>query len=218
MRRRGIDRSTPVSPARSRRVRSRHPEVLVTCASHTLRSIAALVAISIILPASLRAQQPIPAPPSATLAPYRAPVIALVQPAPFGTAGTTTGAGSVPQDRPVVVFRFAAGESDDPLDVGSFVVAVDGVDRTAAFQVTATQAWGPLVDAVALARGQLAVGPHRVAARICSTRHACTTTEAQLLVVPGLTPIASADSSLKRTLLRRALGTLGEATRKLILP
>jgi hypothetical protein len=58
----------------------------------------------------LGAQQP-PASPPATNAPvlaaYRAPTIALVQP-PAG--------GSVPQDKPVVVFRFAAGEPDDPID------------------------------------------------------------------------------------------------------
>ena len=52
----------------------------------------------------LEAQQPaasqqpqLPATPSAVLAPYRAPVLALVQPA----------TGTVTQDKPVVVFRFA---------------------------------------------------------------------------------------------------------------
>jgi hypothetical protein len=193
--------------------------VLVTCASHTLRSIAALLVVGMTLPASLRAQQPIPAPPSATLAPYRAPVIALVQPAPFGTAGLTTGAGSVPQDRPVVVFRFAAGEPDDPLDVGSFVVAVGGADRTALFQTTASQAWGPLASAEQLARGELTAGVHRVVARICSTRGTCATAEAQLLVVPGVVgPAATDETKPAHSGARRVLRVVLSATRKLLLP
>jgi hypothetical protein len=77
-------------------------------------------------PSQGSAQQPVPAPaPSSSPAPaYRPPALALVQPA----AG-----GSVPQDRPVVVFRFAAGEPNDLIDVRSFAVAVDGHDRTQLF-------------------------------------------------------------------------------------
>ena len=155
-------------------------------------------------------QQPqLPATTSAVLAPYRAPVLALVQPV----------TGTVTQDKPVVVFRFATGEADDPLDVGSFVVAVDGTDRTALFHTTAVQAWGPLASETQLARGELAAGTHRVVARICSTRGACSAAEATLLVLPGIVDDAKTVApDIKRSLLRRALGALGQATRKVLIP
>ena len=202
----------------------------MTCAHHSITrtSIALLVVATLAAPA--RAQQP-PAPlpvplptpssPSSTadaLAPYRAPRIALAQPA----AAEAGGGGSVPQDRPVVVFRFAAGEPDDPLDVRSLAVAVDGTDRTALFQTTATpaggQAWGPLADDAAIRRGQLAAGVHRVVARICSTRGACGTTEVQVLVVPGLTASGGASADEPKSAARRVLGAVLTATRKLLLP
>jgi len=121
---------------------------------------------------------------------------------------------------PVVVFRFAAGEADDPLDVRSFIVAVDGADRTALFQTTAAQAWGPLADDAALAKGELAAGLHRVVARICSTRGACATADEQVLVIPGMAapPSNASTAHVKRSLVRRALGALGEATRKILIP
>jgi hypothetical protein len=124
----------------------------------------------------------------------------------------------VPQDRPVVVFRFAAGEADDPLDVRSLVVAVDGIDRTALFQTTAAQAWGPLADGESIARGQLAAGQHRVVARICSTRGACSTVEAQVLVVPGPANAAAAEKAGPESTKRRLLGAMLSATRRLLLP
>lgn len=164
-----------------------------------------------VAPATAWAQQPAgPVP----FAPYRAPLIALVQPA------MSNGAGTVPQDRPVVVFRFAAGEADDPLDVRSFVVAVDGVDRSALFQVTASQAWGPLASADQLARGELPPGAHRVVARICSSRGACADAEAQLLLLPG--PVAPNDDAGsepgKRGRAQRVIDAVLSATRKLLLP
>ena len=172
---------------------------------------------------SLVAQSPTsPSGTTATLTPYRAPLIAMVQP-PVATAG---GSGSVPQDKPVVVFRFAAGEADDPLDVGSFVVAVDGADRTPLFQTTASQAWGPLTDADAIRRGAFAAGPHRVVARICSNRGACALTDAQVMVAPtpGLAqPMADTattpeDKTTRTPLVRRALGMVLDAARKLLQP
>jgi len=93
---------------------------------------------------------------------YRGPSIALVQP----PAGAT-----VPRDKPVVVFRFMRGETADLIDAGSFTVTVDGVDRSTNFQVTADEAWGPLGPTGG--DSALAVGPHKVAARICSVRGAC---------------------------------------------
>ena len=177
-----------------------------------------LLVASALMPAPSGAQQPTPVPSAATLAPYRAPTIALVQPPSSAIAGGGV-TGSVPRDRPVVVFRFVAGEPDDPLDARSLVVAVDGVDRTALFRTTTSEAWGPLASDADLERGALEPGPHRVAARICSARGTCGGTEAQVLVVPGLTSDAKdASDSRKRSFVRRALGVLGEATRKILIP
>src|SRR3712207_547682 len=66
---------------------------------------------------------PAPGPPSGQVPPsgaYRTPSLALVQPASGGT---------VPQDKPVVVFRLMQGDASDPIDARSFVVTVDGQDR-----------------------------------------------------------------------------------------
>lgn len=129
------------------------------------------------------AQQPAPPPPAPQAppvagAPYRAPMIALVQPANGGT---------LPQDKPVVVFRFSQGEAADPIDAGSLAVTVDGRDRTSLFRVTAAEAWGPIADDAP----PLAAGPHQVTARICSTRGACAAVGATLIAVAdpgGLSP------------------------------
>ena len=82
---------------------------------------------------------------------------------------------ALPADKPFVVFRFAPGEPDDPVDVSSFRATVDGVDRTARFHVTASQAWAALGDSAASPPGaaMLPVGSHTVNARICSARGAC---------------------------------------------
>lgn len=135
-----------------------------------------LVATHVVHAVPLVSQQP------PELTPYRAPVIALVQPASGGT---------IPQDRPVVVFRFAPGEPGDPLDAASFRVAVDAVDETARFQVAATEAWGAIGPAAADPRA-IAPGPHQIAARICSTRGACASLDATVTVLP---PRTAADSS-----------------------
>lgn len=195
----------------------------MTCARSFLISAALGAACITLAAAPLSAQAPVTTPsvspvvPSASLAPYRVPVIALVQP-----ALPPAGAGTVPLDRPSLVFRFAAGEPDDPLDVRSLVVAVDGVDRTALFQTAATQAggqaWGPFAPDEAVKRGQLAVGAHHVAARICSARGACTTAEAQVLVVPGLAITAPDDAAAPQNARQRVLGAVLSATRKLLLP
>ncbi|HEY2854902.1 MAG TPA: hypothetical protein VGJ18_18740 [Gemmatimonadaceae bacterium] len=42
------------------------------------------------------------------------------------------------------MFRFATGDSSDPIDTHSFAVAVDGKDRTALFQEAGDVAFGPL--------------------------------------------------------------------------
>jgi hypothetical protein len=100
--------------------------------------------------------------------PYQAPAVILAYPA-RGTA--------LPADKPVVLFRFAPREADDPVDIASFRATVDGIDRTAQFRVTSSEAWGSLGDTTAT-RGTpvtvgVATGPHTVAARVCSARGAC---------------------------------------------
>lgn len=110
--------------------------------------------------------------PSAPVSPYRAPIIALAQP-PDG--------GTVPQDKPVVVFRFTSGEPEDPIDVRSLAVSVDGKDHTSLFQMTAAEAWGPLSSGTQV----IDIGGHEVVARICSARGACSTTTALITVGPA---------------------------------
>ena len=137
-------------------------------------------------------------------------MIALVQP---------LDGGMVHQDRPVVVFRFAPGETSDPIDVGSFMVSVDGVDRSALFQRASGEAWGPLA---ALANADsLVPGVHRLSARICSARGACSAVQATVNVLPPLIPAvpdpaapASAGRSRKQRLLDAALS----AARRLLVP
>lgn len=124
---------------------------------------------------AVRAQQP----DEPAVAPYRAPVLALVQPAEGGT---------VPQDRPVVVFRFAAGEPDDPIDLRSFAVSVDDRDRTALFRIAGNDAWGPLAAAPAT----IELGPHELEARVCSARGACASAKATITVGPPGPPGPSA--------------------------
>lgn len=131
-------------------------------------------------PTALAAQQPPPTP-------YRSPTIALVHPAHTGT---------VPRDRPVIVFRFAPGESDDPIDARSFAVTVDGVDRSARFQVASHEAWGSMAGAPET-DATLDTGPHAVAARICSVRGSCATTAATVIVDAGATAKSDAPPDKK---------------------
>ena len=114
-------------------------------------------------------------PPGGPMAAYRAPTIALAQPA----AG-----GSIPQDRPVVLLRFAPGEAADPIDAASFAVTLDGEDRTAGFHVSAADAWGPLVSRTQ--EPALRLGSHSLEARICSVRGACATTTTAIIVHRGV--------------------------------
>ena len=189
-----------MTPSRSRSLR-----VLVATAL--------AVAVSTLVP-TLGVQQPAPVPPSpgspapqspppAAIAAYRAPVIALVQPA---------GGGTVPQDKPVVVFRFAQGEATDPLDARSFAVSVDGEDRTALFQVAAAEAWGPLADGA----HALAAGAHQVTARICSARGACAAVSATVTIVPPQQAGASTAASGSRR--ERLIDLVLQAARRLLTP
>ena len=154
--------------------RSQHRQWKSRSAITTLTT--ALVLVGYLLDGST---QP-PVPPgdwgaSATsLPPYRAPALSLVQP-PAG--------GRLPQDRPIVVFRFAPGESGDPIDAQSFSVTVGGENRSGLFQVAASEAWGPLAPAAAGQAEAMAPGVHAIAARICSVRGACAEVSAMVTVV-----------------------------------
>lgn len=173
------------------------------------RTPAARIAVAIVVGSLARTAhaQALPAPPPPT-ATYRTPLLNLVQPA---------SGGSVPQDKPVVVFRFAQGESDDQIDLRSFSVAVDGRDVSAGFQIAGSDAWGPLMprsDAE-----PLAVGAHELSAQLCSARGACAIARATVTVMPPLisgslqsNTNARATTSLKRKILDAALN----ATRRLL--
>ena len=141
----------------------------------------------------------------AALPPYHPPVLALAQP-PAGTG--------LPQDRPVVVLRFAQGEPNDPIDVGSFAIAVDGRDRTRQFQVTASEAWGTL--AAPDDDSEIEAGAHQLAARICSARGACTALSATVSIVPPTVGGAPDEPSDSRR--RKLLTTLLDALRKILTP
>ncbi|NUR35737.1 MAG: hypothetical protein HOQ30_17165 [Gemmatimonadaceae bacterium] len=179
--------------------------------SPTTRIVAAAIACG--LPRLLQAQSaPTPAQQAVPqLAPYRTPVIALVQPASGGT---------VPQDKPVVVFRFAQGEPDDAVDAKSFAVSVDGVDVTGGFQVVGGEAWGSLADASpATGASPITPGAHQVIVRICSERGACGSASASVSVISSAQQSAilpSGNTAMsKRT---RLLDLVIRATRKLLLP
>jgi hypothetical protein len=114
-------------------------------------------------------------PPALAASPFHPPpTIAMVQPHP---------GGAIPQDKPVVMFRFAAGEPDDPIDVASFTVALDGEDRTAGFQLSGSEGWGPLGAGLHEA---VALGSHALEARICSARGVCATTLTAIMVRRGV--------------------------------
>lgn len=152
-----------------------------------------LVAIAATLRAAPASSAQQPGVPVAPPPPYRTPALILAQPADGGT---------VPADRPVVVFRFAPGEMTDPIDALSFVVAVDGVNRTERFQITSGEAWGP-IDDPSLASAT----SHDVRARICSVRGTCsvvrgvvstTPTDALLRSTPRITAAASKAAPIQR--------------------
>jgi hypothetical protein len=116
-------------------------------------------------------------------APYRAPALALAAPA---------RGESLPQDKPAIVLRYARGERDDPLDLASLVVLVDGEDRSAQFHADTTEAWGS-VDPLArgASAGQaLALGVHQLTARICSSRSLCTDLRETITIEPSVVSVA----------------------------
>jgi hypothetical protein len=135
---------------------------------------------------------------------YRAPVIALVQP-PAGQ--------SLPQDKAVIILRFAVGEPSDQLDASSFGVWVNGANRAALFQVAGTEAWGPLSDPKS---GSLAPGVYQVTARICSTKGVCGSTSATVTVVTSEATSAATDQGVSRR--QRLIDLLLAGVRRLVGP
>ena len=112
--------------------------------------------------ASLVAQQ-------ATSAIHGAPTVVLAYPAP---------GVSVPGDNPSVVFRYVVGDASDPLDLRTFRVLVDGVDRTSHFRATAEAAWGTIVPSP-----EAGIRAHDVRARVCTIRGACAEVSAVVTVI-----------------------------------
>jgi hypothetical protein len=110
------------------------------------------------------------------------------------------------------MFRFAPGDSTDPIEVRSFTITIDGKDRTALFQLARDEVWGPLVPAEDTP--SLAPGAHVFSARICSIRGACGQVSGSVLVAaaPALQGKASVDR--KRTFIDLLLG----AAKKLLSP
>jgi hypothetical protein len=144
-------------------------------------------------------------PPPVALTPYRPPALALVQPA----AG-----GSVPQDRPVVVFRFAPGEPNDPTDPESFAVTVDGEDRVSLFQISSNEAWGPLAASRDGGGPSISVGAHQVVARLCSERGVC----AEVVTTVTVAPAATASDKPVEERRKAVIRVLLDAARKLLNP
>ena len=140
------------------------------------------------------------------LAPYRLPVIAISQP----------GEGiALPDDKPVIVLRFASAEPLDPLDALSFLLTVDGEDRTALFQLAQGEAWGPLASAGEL----LSAGQHEVRARICTGHGVCGSAKATVNIVPAssLAQLSTGASSSKTSQRRgRVFDAVLQAVRVLI--
>ena len=135
---------------------------------------------------------------------YHPPMLALAQP---------QNGGSVPQDRPVVVFRFAPGDSTDAVDARSFTITVDGKERSAGFQAAHDMVWGALAPPDE-APG-LSAGAHAIVARICSVRGACGDVSATVMVtVAGAADANAPAPNRKRTVLDLVLAAL----RKLLLP
>lgn len=174
-----------------------------TPAAHAL---AAIMACG--LPRLLQSQTiAAPTPGAPTIASYRLPAIALVQP---------QDGGAVYQDRPVIILRFTAGEPTDPVDVTSLAVSVDGVDRSKLFQTSGSDAWGPLAPSAA-SDPPLALGGHRITARICSQRGACAMTQATVLAIPNAATATSAPATA-RSIHQRMLDAALNAARRILTP
>jgi hypothetical protein len=139
----------------------------------------------------------------------RVPVIALVQP-PDG--------GTIPLDRPVLLFRFAAADPSEPLDLGSFRVFVDDKDVTKAFHITPNESWGTLETPGPAGASRVGPGLHTLRGRICSLRGACGTVAATVSVTAEQTAASPPNAAASAAGPRGLLGALVKLTRKVIGP
>ena len=184
-------------------------EVRVTCAQ--LLKQTHLVTTSVValgLPRAAAMAQP-PAPQAYVIpATPRVPVIALVQP-PNG--------GTIPLDRPVLVFRFTAADPSEPLDLGSLRVLMDDKDVTNAFHITPNESWGTLPLPSPVGAPGVA-GLHTVRGRICSLRGACGTVAATVSVMAEQTAASPPNAGASTGRPKGLLGALVKLTRKVIGP
>jgi hypothetical protein len=117
----------------------------------------------------------------------------------------------------VVVLRFARGETNDPVDVSTFAVSVDGLDRTQLFQVTADEAWGALAKLTS-SDSLISIGAHAVTARVCSVRGACGETATTVVVVDPPTAAPATSQDQVKSTRARVIELVLDAVRKLIVP
>lgn len=131
---------------------------------------------------------------------YAPPRLVLAYPAP---------GVSVPGDHATVIFQYASTDTD-ALDLRSFSVTVDGIDRTSHFRVTADAAWGTIIT------GDTAgIRAHDVRARICSVRGVCANANVIVAVVGSAVPAKPSPSKERRG---KIIDVLLEMMRRLLRP
>jgi hypothetical protein len=184
-------------------------EVRVTCAQLLKqRHLVTTWVVALVLPHAAMAQPPAPQV-SVVPATPRVPVIALVQP-PNG--------GTIPLDRPVLVFRFTAADPSEPLDLGSLRVLMDDQDVTNAFHITPNESWGTLPLPGSVVAPTVGAGLHTVRGRICSLRGACGTVAATVSVTAEQTAASPPNAGASTGVPKGLLGALVKLTRKVIGP
>jgi hypothetical protein len=143
--------------------------------------------------------------PQSALPEYRAPTIIVAAPA----TGST-----LPDDKPVAVFRFMTNEPMDPIDALTFSVTVDGKDRTSLFQLAQSEAWGRLADP----KEAISAGPHDVVARICTAHGECGSTKSSITIVSSnsLLPATSKAADKAKQTKTKILDAVLQAARVLI--
>ena len=174
--------------------------------SRSRRGIGAIVVAVFALAYSRQGAGQTPASPAPPLQTFRPPVIVLAEPASDAT---------VPQDRPIVMFRFTAGDSADPIDARSFVVSVDGKDRTPLFEVVADIAFGPLAPPPNNDQVAIEVGSHSFAARICSLRGSCGEVAGTVMVS---SPVVLAPEQAHASVVQTLLDLLVTLIKRLLTP
>jgi hypothetical protein len=108
------------------------------------------------------------------------------------------------------VLRYVSGDASDRLDLRSFVVLVDGTDRTSHFQITADAAWGPIING-----GGEGIRAHDVRARVCTVRGACAEVAATVTVVASL---VTKHDTVNKVWRGKIIDAALEAARRLLKP